>query len=217
MQDCAPPFLGLKHGLSETGLVEQPAIELFASLGWQTANLFHEWSGPKSTQGRSSKRDVVLPNRLRPALRKLNPDLPETALVQAAEELTRDRSRMVASEATREIHRALLDGIKIKLQSEDGSTVEEVVRFIDWREPANNDYFLGSQFWVAGELYDRRCDLVGFVNGIPLVFVELKRPTENVKAAYEDNLRDYRSTILQVFDPRSLAANRAKRRNRPWS
>jgi type I restriction enzyme R subunit len=194
----------LKHGLSENGLVEQPAIELFAALGWETANLYEEWTGPASSEGRGSKRDVILPNRLWPALRRLNPLLPEAALLKAAEELARDRSRMVPAEANREVHRLLLDGVKVKVPGEDGDPVEEVVRLIDWRELSNNDFLLGSQFWVASELYTRRCDLVGFVNGIPLVLIELKRPTENVKDAYEDNLRDYRSTIPQLFDPNAF-------------
>ncbi len=75
----------------------------------------------------------------------------------------------------------------------------ETVRVIDWEKPENNDFFLASQFWISGDMYKRRTDLVGFVNGIPLLFVELKASHRNVKNAYNDNLRDYKDTIPQLF------------------
>lgn len=73
------------------------------------------------------------------------------------------------------------------------------MRVIDWLDPTNNDFFLASQFWVAGELYMKRPDLVGFVNGIPLVLVELKKPGVNVREAYDKNLSDYKDTVPQLF------------------
>lgn len=69
------------------------------------------------------------------------------------------------------------------------------VRVIDWTDPAANDFFLASQFWIAGDMYKRRADLIGFVNGLPLVFVELKAAHRHLKDAYDHNLRDYRDTI----------------------
>jgi len=73
------------------------------------------------------------------------------------------------------------------------------VKVIDWENPGNNGYFLASQFWISGEMYKRRADLVGFVNGLPLVFVELKASHKRLEDAYNCNLRDYRDTIPQVF------------------
>ncbi|NTV53423.1 MAG: hypothetical protein HGA76_10490, partial [Candidatus Firestonebacteria bacterium] len=58
----------------------------------------------------------------------------------------------------------------------------ETVRVIDWDGHTNNDYFLASQLWISGEMYKRRADLVGFVNGIPLIFIELKAAQKNVEA-----------------------------------
>jgi type I restriction enzyme R subunit len=71
---------------------------------------------------------------------------------------------------------------------------------IDWTNPAANDFLLGSQLWIESNLYKRRPDAVGFVNGIPLLLIEWKDLTQPVQAAYEDNLRDYRDTIPRLFD-----------------
>ena len=61
---------------------------------------------------------------------------------------------------------------------------------IDWNFPRNNDFFLASQFWIMGEMYERRADLVGFVNGLPLVFIELKAAHKAVESSYQNNLCD---------------------------
>jgi len=83
--------------------------------------------------------------------------------------------------------------------NEDGEEVVETVRVIDWNEPSHNDFFLASQFWVSGEMYKRRTDLLGFVNGLPLVFVELKASHKRLEHAYQHNLRDYKNTIPSLF------------------
>ncbi len=101
--------------------------------------------------------------------------------------------------ANREVYGLLKDGVRVTVASEDEGGAVETVRVIDWDDPGNNDFFLASQFWVSGEMYRRRTDLVGFVNGLPLVFFELKKPGANVIHAYEDNLRDYKSTIPRIF------------------
>ena len=186
---------------SEYTLVEQPAIALFAELGWETANCFHEFEqAGGSPLGRETKAEVVLISRLRPVLEKLNPDLPAEAFDLAIEELVRDRSRLSMAQANREIYQLIKNGIKVKIPDADGDgDTTEIVRVIDWNEPANNDYFLASQFWTTGEMYTRRADLVGFVNGLPLIFMELKATHRRLKTAYTDNLTDYKSTIPQLF------------------
>jgi type I restriction enzyme R subunit len=75
----------------------------------------------------------------------------------------------------------------------------ETVKVIDWNQPKNNDFLLASQLWVTGEMHKRRTDLIGFVNGIPLLFIELKASHKLLKNAYNDNLRDYKDTIPQTF------------------
>jgi type I restriction enzyme R subunit len=194
---------------SELLLVEQPSIKLLESLGWTHVNLFAETFGPTGTEGRSSEHEVILERRLRAALERLNTELPETirrdALDQAVEQLTQDRSKQIAVNANREFYRLLKEGVKVTVTDEHGGRVTETVRVIDWSTPANNDFFLTSQMWVAGDMYRRRCDLLGFVNGLPLVFIELKKPAVNLKSAFDDNLRDYRGqSIPQLFHPNAF-------------
>ena len=186
-------------GYSEDELVEQPAIEAFQALGWETANLYHETFGEHGTEGRDTEHDVILPRRLLSALERLNPSLPPDSFIPVIEELTRDRSKMTPVNANREIYELLKDGVKVKVQDEAGNQSVETVRIIDWNHPEQNDFFLASQFWVSGDMYKRRCDLVGFVNGLPLVFMELKASHKNLKNAYDNNYLDYRHTIPQLF------------------
>lgn len=138
---------------SEDALVEQPAIKLFADLGWDTANLFGEWSGTVSSEGRQTQQEVVLEPRLRRALEKHNPDLPADALEKAIEELTRDRATLLPVNANLEVYRLLKDGVKVEVADQDGSIAIETVRVIDWSQPEQNDFLLASQFWVRGELH----------------------------------------------------------------
>ena len=190
---------------TEDALVEQPAISLMADLGWETVDAYHEFDHGASTLGRETRAEVILTARLRPALQRLNPDASLEAINQAIEELTRDRSRMSMVAANREIYQLLKNDVRIPIQDPagDGETVE-VVRVIDWGDPGNNDFLLCSQFWVTGEMYTRRADLVGFVNGLPLVFIELKATHRRLETAFAGNLRDYKDTVPQLFWPNAL-------------
>lgn len=192
------------HDYGEDAAIEQPATQLFRELGWDTVNLYNEWSNGSSTEGRESEKQVVLEGRLKAALERLNPDLPPSAIKQVIEEITRDRSRMVPVNANQELWRLLREGVKVKVPTPRGGQETKTARVIDWRNPAENDFLLASQFWVKGEMHRRRPDLIGFVNGIPLVLIELKKPSAPVKSAYDDNLTDYRDTIPHVFTPNAL-------------
>src|SRR5438445_7274358 len=101
---------------SENALVEQPAIDLFRELGWETANCFYEQYGPRGTLGRETKGEVVLTARLQPALERLNPTLDNEAIRLAVEELTRDRSAMSLPHANREVYQLLKNGIKVTIK-----------------------------------------------------------------------------------------------------
>ncbi|RRW51577.1 type I restriction endonuclease subunit R [Stutzerimonas stutzeri] len=187
------------HDYSEDTLVEQPAIALFESLGWETGNLYAEWTGSFSSEGRQTQQDVVLEGRLRAALSKLNPDLPSDAINLVVEELARDRSKLLPVNANQEVYRLLKDGVPVPVTDEHGHNTLKVAKVIDWGNVEENDFFLASQFWVKGDYHTRRTDLLGFVNGIPLLFVELKATHKTLKAAYDDNLTDYRTVIPQLF------------------
>lgn len=189
-----------KTDFSENTLVEQPAIALFGDLGFSTANCFYEKVGTtNATFGRETTADVVLVPKLRAALQKLNPDVADDAIQLAIEELAKDRSAMSMAQANREIYKLLKDGVRVSFQNDDGAEANETLRVIDWNNPKNNDFFLASQFWVTGSIYKRRGDLIGFVNGMPLIFIELKKSHGRLEHAYKHNLRDYKSTIPQLF------------------
>jgi type I restriction enzyme R subunit len=200
--DDSPHYLesSPRYGsFSEDAAVEGPATELFQSLGWKRANLFQETFGANGTEGRATMRAAVLPNRLWAALQTLNAHLPPEALCDAAAEIARDRSAMLPTDANAEIYRLLRDGVSVQMRGPDGERKTETARVIDWRDPKANDLLLARQVWFLGELYKRRADLVGFVNGLPLLLIELKGPIENVKDAFDNNIRSYRSDIPQVF------------------
>ena len=184
---------------SESILVEQPAIELFQSLGYEHQNCFNEKFGDDGTPGRETPSDVVLVPRLKSALFRLNPELSKEAIALAIEELCRDRSSLNPVVANKEIYRMLKDGVKVPIRMENGSEEIETVKVIDFDNPETNDFFMASQFWVTGEMYKRRADLVGFVNGLPLIFIELKATHKRLENAYRDNLADYKNTIPQLF------------------
>jgi type I restriction enzyme R subunit len=185
---------------SENALVEQPAIALFASLAFETANCFDEQIGGSApTHGRETTADVILTRRLRAALEFLNPGVRREVIDGAVEELARDRSAVSLAHANRDVYKLLKDGVKVTYQDDEGGEAVETVRVIDWDQPDNNDWFLASQFWVSGDLYKRRCDLVGFVNGLPLLLVELKKSHGKIEHAYQHNLKDYKQTIPQLF------------------
>jgi len=198
-----PPSIS-HHEYSEDMLVERPAIALLSKLGWKTANLYHETFGAGGTEGRESEHEVILTRRLYSAVERLNPELPPEAVTKAVDEISQDRSRQTPAIANRELYRLLKDGVKVSFRDPEGHSVSETARIIDWRQPEQNDFFLTSQLWVSGDMYRRRCDLVGFVNGIPLLFIELKATHKYLKAAFDDNLRDYKTTIPQLFVPNAF-------------
>ena len=115
-----------------------------------------------------------------------------------------DRSALDPTRANSAVHELLRDGVKVTVTDEHGERTTETVRVIDWTTPANNDFLAVRQFWVVGPLHTRRCDIVCFVNGIPLVLLELKASHKTVEQAYKKNLRDYRDTIPQLFTPNAL-------------
>ncbi|HEV8485596.1 MAG TPA: type I restriction endonuclease subunit R, partial [Blastocatellia bacterium] len=188
---------------SEDQLVEQPTIGLFEELGWQTVSAMEEVFGQSGTLGRDTSGEVVLVPRLRAALERLNQQLPSEAIESAVDELTRDRSAMSPAGANREVCALLKDGVKVTvLDRERGGLRDERVRVVDWENAAANDFLLVSQMTVTGQLYTCRPDLVGFVNGLPWLVIELKKPGVTARQAFDDNLTSYKHSqngIPQLF------------------
>ena len=188
------------HAYTEDQLVEQPAIGLFAALGWQSVSAMEETFGLGGTLRRETKGEVVLVDRLRAALVALNPAVPPEAIQTAIDELVRDRSAMSLEAANREVYRLLKEGIPVSIPDrEHGGQKTERLRVVDWEHPEQNDFLLVSQFSVVGSLYTCRPDLVGFVNGLPWVVIELKKPGVPARAAFDENLTHYKQQVPQLF------------------
>ena len=115
------------------------------------------------------------------------------------ERLVGDRSAMGRVRANREVHDLLREGARVETVGSDGVRRPVTVRFVDWDRVDGNDWLAVSQFWIVGDMYKRRADVVLFVNGIPLVLVSLKVSHKNVRDAYDGNLRDYRDTVGHLF------------------
>jgi type I restriction enzyme R subunit len=191
---------------TEETLVEKPAAALLDELGWATVNAFHEDFGEEGTLGRETRSEVVLRPRLRSALRDLNPDLPDEALRLTEDELTRDRTGTLSLvQANQEIYDLLRGGVSVTYQEPGEGEVTRTVQVIDWREPREgNDFLAVRQLWVTGEMHTRRPDLVGFVNGLPLLLAEFKAPQRRARDAYDDNLRDYKDAIPRLLHYNAL-------------
>ena len=191
---------------TEDALVEQPAIQLFSDLDWETAICWDEVFGSLDNEsltnnpmffGRETRNDVVLFARLQTALLKLNPDINKLIIQEAIDEIARDRSAMTAIAANEEVYELLTSGYVYTTNAEDEDDC--VVQYIDWSDATNNDFLLCSQMSITGEIETRRTDLIGFINGLPLVFIELKASHKNLLSAYKNNLADYKNTIPKLF------------------
>lgn len=187
---------------TEDALIEQPAINLFLEMQWRTLDCYAETMGEQGLLGRETRSDVVLVRELRQALKNINPHSTTNEIDQAIEVLNRDFSAMTPVAANQHCYQLLKEGVKVKSDAyAQGEEADEFItlKVIDWQTASNNDFLLCSQLWITGEIETRRPDLVGFVNGLPLLFVELKAASRNLIHAYKDNLADYKKTIPQLF------------------
>lgn len=186
--------MSLDHGEKE---LELAALDLLATLGWTTADGSSE-TYPDSFLGRKHSGEVVLDDRLTDALVRLNPDTEGEALGEAVTLLTRTPSGSPVRN-NQDVYKLLKDGARVEVRSSAGIIETVTVRYIDWDDPTANDFLAVRQFRVTGDMYPTVSDVVGFVNGIPLVFIEFKAPHVDVKQAYDGNLTHYRAQIPQLF------------------
>ena len=191
---------------SEDRLVQQTfADHLRDSLGWESLYAYNaETLGSQGTLGRASERDVVLVRDLRAALAHLNPDIPESAREQAIEKIVRIDFARSLIQHNRECYGFIRGGVPVEWRDASGETRHAHAHVIDFRDTARNRFLAVRELKIQGVRvphYNRRADLVCFVNGLPLVFIELKAVYRNIRAGFDDNLTDYLSehSIAHAF------------------
>lgn len=189
-----------KNRYSEEEAVQKPAGNLLATLGWDVHYCFdEEVLGPHGTLGRESYHDVLLRRDLESALTELNEWMDEADVAEAIKTLEHTfvgDSLLQINEAK---YNMLRDGIPVRKLNADGTPRTELAQVFDFEHPKMNRFVAAEELWVHGPLHRRRCDLVGFVNGVPLVFMEFKRQDKDVERAYRDNYADYQDAIPQIF------------------
>lgn len=183
---------------SEDRLVQATfANHLKGALGWDSIYAWNEETfGPSGTLGRTDTREVVLKRDLRAAIRNLNGDLPEQAVEEAITKITHHDFARSLLQHNQEFYKLIRDGVPVSYRDKEGGLRYARARVIDFRNPesSNNRFLAVRELKITGRRtpnYNRRADLVCFVNGLPLVFIELKAVYKNIRAGFENNLRDY--------------------------
>jgi len=188
---------------SEDNLIEQTAIDLFFNeLGWDTQLAFNKESyGEGSTLGRLSKKEVVLKRIFFEKIKAFNPGLPQKAYEEAYEKLTEESITKTLDEINYEKHQLLRNGIPVDFINEKGEQIKnKTLKVFDFDNADNNNFLAVRQLWLQGKSNrERRPDIIGFVNGIPLLFIELKAAHRKLENAYNDNFTDYKDVIPKLF------------------
>jgi type I restriction enzyme R subunit len=187
---------------SEDRLVQATFAEhLEKELGWENIYAWNdETFGPEGSLGRADTREVVLTRDLRAALVRLNPQLPPSAIAEAVAKLTQHDFTRSLLQHNQQFYQYLRDGVPVSYRDEQGQLREPKARAIDFQNGTGSDGKPNNRFLAVRELkiiglrtpgYNRRADLVCFVNGLPLVFIELKAVYKNIRAGFDGNMRDY--------------------------
>lgn len=179
---------------------ETTANYLLHDLQWdESIYAMQEVLGKEGTLGRTSETEVVLNRYLGQKLIDLNPGLPMEAYEDALRIVNEYSSSSVLLATNREKDNLHKNGVEVSFRNEKGERVKKRLRLFDFDNPSENHFLVVRELWVKGDLYRRRADIVCFVNGIPLVFMELKNVHKDIKAAYEKNFADYKDTIPHLF------------------
>lgn len=174
------------------------------TLGWLQEVGYSVLNGPEiafdgSKPERADYRQTLLPFRLREAINRLNPSIPTSAREDAFKQV-QDLGIPVLLSANKQFHKFLVNGVPVQYQK-DGETRGDFVRLVDWQSPEKNEWLAVNQFTIKGPKHTRRPDIILFVNGLPLVLLELKNPADenaDIWKAY-DQIQTYKEQIPDVF------------------
>lgn len=186
---------------SEDQLIQKSAADLLENeLGWTSVMAWDaEVLGEAGTLGRKSYHEVLLTRHFCKALKALNPWMTDKQLAEAVERMTERMISQSLMQINEQKYQYIKDGIPVTRTKPNGETEEVKAKVIDFASPEKNEFMCVRELWVYGSLYRRRADIVGFVNGIPLLFMELKNHDVEVVDAFNKNYRDYLDTIPQLF------------------
>jgi len=187
--------------MTEETLVQEVTAEYLRNqLHWDESVFgMYEKFGKEGDLGRESDKDIVLARYLGVKLVELNPGLPDIAYQEALRVVCEMPSSTNIVAVNKEKYLLHKNGVEVSFHNEKGERVKKRLRLFDYDDYENNHFLLVREFWVQGDIYRRRADLVGFVNGIPLMFMEVKNVHKDIRAAYEQNLADYKDTVPHLF------------------
>lgn len=191
----------MSYDYSENILVQESAGNLLRDeLGWDVRFAYNtEVLGKNGTFGRESYKEILLSRYFHEVLKKLNPWINDSQISEAQKILENRLSTASLLQVNEEKYFLIRDGIPVTVKKPNGQTETKKATVIDFQNPENNYFLAIKELKIHGDLYRRRTDIVGFVNGIPLLFVELKKNTVDVQNAYDDNYTDYQDTIPHLF------------------
>jgi len=193
----------MSHDYSENILVQESAGHLLQNeLGWEVAFAYNkEVLGKDGTFGRKSYSEVLLSRYFRAALKRNNPWITEAQIDEAQKILESRMSTASAMQINEEKYFLIRDGIPVTVKKPGGKIETKHAMVIDFSNPDQNHFLAIKELKIHDSIsvYRKRTDIVGFVNGIPLLFVELKKQNVDVQAAFDDNYSDYQDTIPQLF------------------
>ncbi len=199
-QKSTTNFITMPYEYSEDGLIEAATKDVLEELGWTVTYAWkRETFGDKGLLGRDNKSEVILKRYLLMALKRLNPDLPDTAYQQAIEQIAQKSADKTLARINKDKYELLKDGVSVSFNNTKGELEKKKLRVFNFDDYTQNDFLAVRQLEVVGELYNRRPDIVGFVNGIPLVFFELKAHHQDLRNAFTDNISDYKDAIPHIF------------------
>lgn len=194
----------MSYDYSENILVQEAAGNLLETeFGWDVRSAYNtEVLGKDGSFGRESYKEILLKRYFRVALKELNPWITSTQIDEAQRKFENRLSTASLLQINEEKYNFIRDGIPVTVKRPDGKGVEKRAMVVDFQHPDDqerNRFLAIKELKIDGNYHHRRTDIVGFLNGIPLLFVELKKNTVDIENAYTDNYTDYLDTIPQLF------------------
>ena len=198
--------MAMDYEYSENKMIRDSAGNLLQNeLNWkvymaqQNEKLGDRFEPEQGYFGRTSKTQVLLEKYLENALISLNPWISDKAVRDVIAQLKAKLSTDDLMKINEEKYLLLRDGVKVDFTTAEGTTEQRTAQLIDFRNPLNNTFVALKEFEVSSTFYNRRADIVGFVNGIPVLFIECKRNDVDVENAYTNNYLDYLDTVPHLF------------------